>query len=321
MKKVLTTLAISLALPLVALAAYNDIQLTTGSTIQVTVSGSTLDFTVTAGNAVTLEVAATTLTFTLDAGSSVDIASSNKTTYSISKSSGTITGFTCGDSSSSLTIAANTGTAQTITITPTGTTCTQAGTSGGGGGGGGSSSSSSSSTASTASAVASTPATTPAPVVAVAPAVTPAPVVTQPSVAMTVSPVFNKDLSVGSKSDDVKRLQEILKTDKDIYPDGSVTGYFGNLTKAALVKFQIKHGIIKSSVDSGAGRLGPKTRAKIKAVFQGSAPMESPAAASAPSPSPASVATPSLQSQQQQLESLLKMVQDLQTQLKSKKSY
>src|SRR3989344_4215089 len=73
---------------------------------------------------------------------------------------------------------------------------------------------------STTSTTATTPttvvaqATTPTPTPA-QPATTPAATVAQPSpVAQLVSPVFNSDLQVGFRSDDVKRLQELLAQDK-----------------------------------------------------------------------------------------------------------
>lgn len=47
-------------------------------------------------------------------------------------------------------------------------------------------------------------------------------------------------LSEGMTGDDIKKVQGILATDKDIYPEGMVTGYFGPLTKNALRRFQQK---------------------------------------------------------------------------------
>ncbi|MBI3588952.1 MAG: peptidoglycan-binding protein [Candidatus Liptonbacteria bacterium] len=50
-------------------------------------------------------------------------------------------------------------------------------------------------------------------------------------------------VKIGYKGDDVKIVQQYLATDKQIYPEGLVTGYYGNLTKKALGKFQEKHGL------------------------------------------------------------------------------
>lgn len=47
-------------------------------------------------------------------------------------------------------------------------------------------------------------------------------------------------LSEGMTGDDIKKIQGVLATDKDIYPEGMVTGYFGPLTKNAIRRFQEK---------------------------------------------------------------------------------
>ncbi len=58
--------------------------------------------------------------------------------------------------------------------------------------------------------------------------------------------------SVGSQADGVYLLQEVLKKE-GVYPEGLVTGYFGNLTYAALVRFQSNYGLEKT------GKLDEKT--------------------------------------------------------------
>jgi peptidoglycan hydrolase-like protein with peptidoglycan-binding domain len=73
---------------------------------------------------------------------------------------------------------------------------------------------------------------------------------------------------LGDKSNDVKRLQELLKNDLIIYPEGITTGYYGSLTVAAVKRFQEKYGI------SAIGRVGPQTRAKLAEVFGGEKPMQ-----------------------------------------------
>src|SRR4030042_546109 len=47
-----------------------------------------------------------------------------------------------------------------------------------------------------------------------------------------------KGVAIGSRSDEVKAIQEILKEDSDIYPEGYVTGYYGPLTVNAIKKLQ-----------------------------------------------------------------------------------
>ncbi len=71
---------------------------------------------------------------------------------------------------------------------------------------------------------------------------------------------FTHTLARGTKGDDVKQLQEFLKTMPDIYPEGKVTGYFGPLTEAAIKRFQEKQGI------ESVGFVGPRTIAKLNEV-------------------------------------------------------
>ena len=70
---------------------------------------------------------------------------------------------------------------------------------------------------------------------------------------------FTRSLGLGSQGDDVKSLQEFLAKDIDVYPEGLLTGYFGKLTEAAVIKFQAKHGIDQ------VGVVGPKTRVALNA--------------------------------------------------------
>ena len=68
---------------------------------------------------------------------------------------------------------------------------------------------------------------------------------------------FTRALAKGARGDDVKQLQEFLKTFPDVYPEGLVTGYFGPLTEVAVKKFQEQNGI------EAVGIVGPKTQAKL----------------------------------------------------------
>ena len=78
-----------------------------------------------------------------------------------------------------------------------------------------------------------------------------------------VSFTFTKDLKMGDRGDEVKKLQEVLAKDLEVYPEGQVSGYFGALTKQAVIRFQKKYGIAQ------VGRVGPQTRAKLNEL-QGS---------------------------------------------------
>jgi peptidoglycan hydrolase-like protein with peptidoglycan-binding domain len=68
-------------------------------------------------------------------------------------------------------------------------------------------------------------------------------------------------LELGSKGNDVIELQQFLATNPLIYPAGTVSGYFGPLTKAAVTQFQVAYDI------SRAGRVGPVTMAKINDIL------------------------------------------------------
>jgi peptidoglycan hydrolase-like protein with peptidoglycan-binding domain len=93
-------------------------------------------------------------------------------------------------------------------------------------------------------------------------------VITAPSTTPSASTSFSVNLAFGMRSSDVYRLQQLLATDSDIYPEGIVSGYFGAKTLEAVQKFQIKYGVVSSDKDTGYGLVGPKTRAKLQEVFK-----------------------------------------------------
>ncbi len=317
MKKHLLFALALLTLPVTALAAFNDVQLTNGEvTLRLTIGGSVMSFDVAGSNLMqSLQVQGDTIAVNLQSGSSLTITSDAATTFTYSVG-GASAAFTCSSSNSKLVITASD--SQDVTVTPTGTTCTVPGSSAAATAGGDGTPNPSPTPAPTpepssapapASSGSSAPA--PAPVQAPAPVETPAASVASPSpVAQLVSPVFNKDLSVGSRGDDVKRLQQLLAADKEIYPEGQVTGYLGNLTKAAIRKFQLKYGVIQKATDPGNGNLGPKTRAKMKEVYGSGVAPAAPAAVPVPA---ASVPAASDNSAKlQQLNQLMQMLQQLQ---------
>ncbi|PIS34790.1 MAG: hypothetical protein COT37_00780, partial [Parcubacteria group bacterium CG08_land_8_20_14_0_20_43_9] len=80
---------------------------------------------------------------------------------------------------------------------------------------------------------------------------------------------FVSTLSLGSKGKTVEYLQQCLAKFSDIYPDGEISGYFGDKTKEAVIKFQEKYAdeILKpSGLSSGNGVVGPGTRKKLNEV-------------------------------------------------------
>ena len=72
---------------------------------------------------------------------------------------------------------------------------------------------------------------------------------------------FVTTLQFGVRGNEVSRLQSVLSQFPDVYPEGLVTGYFGPLTKNAVIRFQIKYGI------EAVGIIGPITRARLNALI------------------------------------------------------
>src|SRR4030042_1608731 len=62
-------------------------------------------------------------------------------------------------------------------------------------------------------------------------------------------------LSKGMQGEEIKNIQEILRTDTTIYPQGLVTGYYGRLTEEAVKKIQKRCGISETgNVDESTVR-------------------------------------------------------------------
>ena len=74
--------------------------------------------------------------------------------------------------------------------------------------------------------------------------------------------LFTTRLVFGMTNAEVKSLQRILAQDKSIYPEGIISGYFGELTLKAVKKFQEKYHIANPGI-VGYGEVGPNTRAKL----------------------------------------------------------
>ncbi len=78
--------------------------------------------------------------------------------------------------------------------------------------------------------------------------------------------VFISDLVYGSKNSDVETLQKKLK-DLGYFKGTIVTDYYGDVTKDAVIAFQLDRGIITSELEEGAGRVGPETREKLNTIL------------------------------------------------------
>jgi peptidoglycan hydrolase-like protein with peptidoglycan-binding domain len=65
---------------------------------------------------------------------------------------------------------------------------------------------------------------------------------------------------------DVTKLQELLAKDKELYPEGKVTGKFGPLTEEAVKRFQKKYDL-KCADTTYCGYIGPATRNKLNELY------------------------------------------------------
>ena len=59
-------------------------------------------------------------------------------------------------------------------------------------------------------------------------------------------------LQMGMSGASVTNLQNILKSDPSIYPQGLVTGYFGAATQGAIIKIQAKYGLPQTGIVDAA---------------------------------------------------------------------
>ena len=286
MKKMLIgVLALGMvALPGLAFADFNDVSLATTNTI-ISVGGFNLTVSGSNASIESIVVNANDFTVNLQAGSALTVSSSDLKDFGVSVTGSASKSTTCGGSASTLGLT-STG-AGTAAITPTGTcsggggqsytygctnpaatnynplanadngTCTLPSSGGGGG------------------ATPATPARPAVPTVSPAIPATPAtPPVKSPLSMATpnanaiananANASFKRDVTLGSKGDDVKALQVWLNAhgytivSSGAGSPGKETNTFGGLTRAALIKFQKAKGINPAS-----GYFGPKTRAAL----------------------------------------------------------
>lgn len=84
--------------------------------------------------------------------------------------------------------------------------------------------------------------------------------------------VFTSDMTIGSRGDQVTRLQQYLVSSGHlVMPTGVAYGYFGTLTQAALSRFQAAQGI-----NPTAGYFGPITRTRVNAILAAQTPTTPP---------------------------------------------
>lgn len=83
---------------------------------------------------------------------------------------------------------------------------------------------------------------------------------------------FKSELKLGSRGTEVEELQKCLAKFSDIYPEGEVTGYFGEKTKEAVINFQEKYSkeILEPwGFTKGTGLVSRTTRAKLNKICFG----------------------------------------------------
>ncbi len=78
--------------------------------------------------------------------------------------------------------------------------------------------------------------------------------------AQAAYPPFKTPMGLGSTGTEVSQLQSFLSTDPGIYPAREVSGYFGPLTKKAVIQFQLTYGILAQ------GYVGPVTLAQLNEI-------------------------------------------------------
>src|SRR3989338_1069423 len=81
--------------------------------------------------------------------------------------------------------------------------------------------------------------------------------------------MITSQLDLGDRGSEVTELQAYLATSASIYPERLVTGYFGQLTQAAVERFQTAQGIISQGTPAttGYGRVGPRTLGVINSLL------------------------------------------------------
>ncbi len=77
---------------------------------------------------------------------------------------------------------------------------------------------------------------------------------------------FRIDLAKGSSGTEVRKLQECLAQDREVYPEGDITGTFGALTQMAVIRLQEKYRaeiLTPSGLTKGTGAVKAATRVKL----------------------------------------------------------
>ncbi len=85
--------------------------------------------------------------------------------------------------------------------------------------------------------------------------------------------LISSPLKLGSTGEEVKILQSALSTDKSLYPSGIISGYYGGLTRQAVINFQEKYNLSQTgevdqqTIDKFNEIYGEKTKEYYLALF------------------------------------------------------
>ena len=264
MKKILigvVALAVMVS-PSIASAASNDVSLTTDTVL--TVGGIDLNIAGSTAALESIEMADSGNSFTvvLSNGSSIKITSADRRVLTNSAPGKYVITDSCTSSVSTLELASYSGTV-TVVITPTSTICTV--------------------TATPSTSGTSITSTVKKPVVMI-----PVTTTANNTANQTIASSITRSLQRGMTGDDIRTLQTLLSTDPSVYPEKSVTGYFGPATERAVKAFQAKYKL------PTVGAVGPMTRAMLIEIFGTEAPAVPavPATPATPGVAPATPAIP-----------------------------
>ncbi len=251
MKKLLALAALAACfLPTLAFAAFNDLTLTTNAVISV--GGYTLNVTGSNAAVQSIVVSASNFSVTLSSGSSIQITSPTYQQLAVDVSTFTASN-TCTAQASVLTLSSS-GASGTVTVTPQSTVCSTSAAPASTRGGGGGVITGPLSVGYIASNPTATATSTPAATAIM-------------NTAQKINYQFSKNLDLGKTDIGVQKLQQFLNVQGFTVSvagpgsKGKESTYFGNATRAALIKFQKAQHITPA-----VGYFGPVTRAAVNSM-------------------------------------------------------
>lgn len=91
---------------------------------------------------------------------------------------------------------------------------------------------------------------------------------TKPTTSTPSGNMISLALAYGAEGEEVSRLQQNLRL-LGYFDNPTITGYFGDATKAAIIRFQIAEGLIVDQKDAHAGEFDDTTRKQMMSVLFG----------------------------------------------------